>query len=86
MIVNVMVSPDGAIVAWERSGQLYLQDLPTGAARSLGAGAHPRFAPDGMTLLVDQPGQVALLDRAGRTVAGFESQAAFAACVGGCDQ
>jgi hypothetical protein len=82
--VNVAVAPDGRAVAWERSGNIYLQELPAGSARPLGAGAHPRFAPDGMTLLIDEPTQVSLLDRAGHALATFDSQAAFASCVGGC--
>jgi hypothetical protein len=84
--VNVAVAPDGATIAWERSGQVYLQDLPAGSARLVGAGAHPRFATDGTTLLVDQPAGVTLLDRSGRALATFASQAAFEECVGGCDQ
>lgn len=84
--VNVAVAPNAAAIAWERSGQVYLQDLPGGSARLVGVGAHPRFASDGTAMLVDQPAGVTLLDRTGRALATFASQAAFGACVGGCDQ
>lgn len=84
--VNVGIAPDGAAIAWERAGFVYMRELAAGQAREIGAGAHPRFGPDGTALLIDRPGGVSLLDRSGRALAALDGQAAFATCAGGCDE
>jgi hypothetical protein len=78
--VYVDIARNGSAVAWQRVGEVFVRELPTGATRRIGEGSHPRFAADGRTLLVDQPDGTALVDLGGRTVAIFASQAAFETC------
>jgi hypothetical protein len=83
--VHVDIASDGSAIAWEREGEIYVRELRAGEPRRLGNGHHPRFAPDGLTLLVDQPAGTALLDLGGRSIVTFVSQAAFGSCTGaGC--
>lgn len=82
--VNVAVAPSGSAVAWERAGEVFVQELPGGQPYLLARGARPRFGPNGQTLLVEvQTGSV-LLDLQARPIATFASQVAFGACGDGC--
>ena len=82
--VNVAVAPNGAAVAWERAGEVFVQELPAGQPHILGRGARPRFGPDGLTVLVEVQSGTALLDLRARPIATFASQVAFGACGDGC--
>jgi hypothetical protein len=82
--VNVAVAPAGDAVAWESAGEVYLRALPAGRATWLLNGAHPRFAADGRSLLVELPGGSALIGLDGSRIATFDGQAAFATCAAGC--
>lgn len=82
--VNVAVAPAGEAVAWERAGQVYLRVIPAGTATWLASGAHPRFADDGRSVLVDRPDGSTLIGLDGRRIAVFASQAGFATCAAGC--
>lgn len=82
--VNAAVSPSGSAVAWERAGEIILQNLPAGSAAPIGAGTNPRFSDDGQALLVDLPTGTQLIDREGVLIAAFTTQLGFAACAGSC--
>jgi hypothetical protein len=82
--VNVAVAVGGDAVAWERAGEVYLRTLPAGRPTRLASGARPRFAGDGRSVLVELPEGSALIGLDGRTIATFESQAAFATCAEEC--
>jgi hypothetical protein len=84
--VNVAITADGAAVAWERYGEVFLQKLPSGQPQLLGTGSHPRFAPDGRTVLIDQPDRTVLRDLNGTAIASFTAQAAFDDCAEECGQ
>ena len=78
--VHVAVAASGMAVAWERIGSVYLRELPDGQPQRIASGGRPRFAPDGRSLLVEQPSQTALLDLQGRELATFATQATFDRC------
>jgi hypothetical protein len=83
--INVDISDDAAWIAWERHADgVYLLEPATGGARRIGAGARPRFAPDGRSLLVDDGGGTVLLGLDGSHLARFHGFADFATCVSGC--
>jgi hypothetical protein len=84
--VNVAISPNGRMLAWELQGEGILVADGAGAEpRPLGPGSQPTFAPDGRSLLVrDEDGGHVLVTLAGsRTL--LSGPAAFAAsCTGRC--
>ena len=82
--VNAALSPDGDAVAFEREGQVFLQAVAGRTATLLGAGARPRFAPNGRSVLVELDSGSALLALDGRRLATFADQTDFAACGEGC--
>jgi len=83
--VNVSVASNGAAIAWERRGEVFLRDLPAGQPQRLAVGGRPRFAPDGQALLVDTPTGTVLMDLRARTIATFTTQVAFDGCAAGCE-
>ena len=82
--VNVAVPRSGAAVAWERAGEIFLQDLPAGRAQRIAAGTNPRFSDDGQALLIDLPAGTQLIEPDGTLIAAFSTQLGFAACAGEC--
>jgi hypothetical protein len=82
--VNVAVAPAGDAVAWERSGEVFIQELPSGQPVRLASGTRPRFSADGRSVLVELPEGSALIGGDGRTIEKFASQAGFATCAEGC--
>ncbi len=82
--VNVAIAPNGSAIAWERAGEVFVQELPGGQPHSLARGARPRFGPDGQTVLIEVQSGTALLDLRARPIAMFASQMAFGACGDGC--
>jgi hypothetical protein len=82
--VNVAVAPNGSAVAWERAGEVFVQELPAGQPQLLARGVRPRFGPDGQTVLVEVESGTTLLDLRAHPIATFASQMAFGACGEGC--
>jgi len=83
--INVAISLDGTRIAWERHADgVYVLEPEKGGARRIAAGARPRFAPDGGSLLVDDGEGTLLLGLDGSRLARLSGSADFAACVGGC--
>jgi hypothetical protein len=82
--VNVAIAPSGDVVAWERSGEVFLRALPGGKAIRLASGSHPRFAGDGRSVLVELQEGSLLVGRDGRIIATLDSQAGFASCAEEC--
>jgi hypothetical protein len=80
--VNVSVSADGRVIAWETSGRVLAR--VDGRTVALGDGAAPRISPDGSALLVRRDGASILLDLAGSELASLASASAFVRCAGGC--
>lgn len=80
--VNVSVSADGRVIAWETSGRVLAR--VDGRTVALGDGAAPRISPDGTALLVRRDGASIVLDLAGSELASLASASAFVRCVGGC--
>jgi hypothetical protein len=78
--VNVAVQRGAEALAWERAGEIFLQRLPAGRVERIASGTHPRFSPDGGTLLVDLPNGTQLIETDGTLVATFSSQLGFAGC------
>ncbi|MEO8638444.1 MAG: hypothetical protein ABI458_00860 [Chloroflexota bacterium] len=80
--VNVAVAGNGRI-AFERTGEgIYVIDPPGPAARLLGDGSRPCFAPDGSSLLVRRGDQSLALDVDGSVLAVSDQPAGFAASAG----
>ena len=84
--IHAQLSPNADAVAFERQGGVFLQPMDGGRAALVADGASPRFAPDGLSILVDEPDGSAVFSRAGVAMAGLASQAAFARCVEDCEQ
>jgi hypothetical protein len=82
--VNVAVPRSGAAIAWERGGEIFLQDLTAGRAQRIAAGTNPRFSDDGQALLIDLPAGTQLIEPDGTLIAAFSTQLGFAACAGEC--
>lgn len=83
--VNVDVAADAAAVAFERGGEVFLQQLgPQRAQVRIGSGSNPRFAPDGSGLLVDAGGASRLIGLDGSLLRQFASPVGFVACPAGC--
>lgn len=78
--VNVSISADGSVLAWELDGQVLLRsgDRPV---RVIGPGARPRVAPNGELLLMDAPaGGTLVISRAGALIAELAGPVALLAC------
>ena len=82
--VNLSLGPSQDAVAFERSGQVFLQRLRERVEVSLGPGTRPQFAPDGQSIIVERAAGSALLALDGRQLALFDDQAAFGGCGAGC--
>jgi hypothetical protein len=82
--VNAVLSPAQDAVAFERSGQVFLERLGDHGVVPLGVGTRPQFAPDGHSVLVELASGSALLAIDGQRLATFGSQSAFAACAAEC--
>jgi hypothetical protein len=82
--VHVAVARDRSHVAFQRPGEgVVLLDLAAGISRTLADATHPRFAPDGGSLLVDLPDGARLVGLDGEALAQVDSAlAAFPACEG----
>jgi hypothetical protein len=80
--VNVTLSADGDVIAWERGGQVFVR--AGGGVVAFGEGARPLVAPDGASVLVRLDGGARLLDLEGRELLMVAGTAAFAPCTGGC--
>ena len=81
--VNVSLSSDGTLVAWERDGQVLVRsaDRPI---RVIGPGSRPRVAPNGSLLLIDDPaGGTSAVSSQGETIAHLDGPVALLEC-GGC--
>jgi hypothetical protein len=83
--IHVAVSADGSQLAWEIADDgVYLRGAGGHVGR-LGAGARPRFSPDGHAILVDRPdGPVAIELQTGREQPLDGTTAAFVRCDQGC--
>lgn len=76
--INVAVADNGRI-AFERDGEgILLVDAPGSAARPLGPGSRPCFAPDGSSLLVRRGDQSVALSLDGSVLAVIDDLVAFA--------
>lgn len=80
--VNVSVSEDGRVIAWQRRGEAIVRvgDEPP---RAIGTGSVRAVAPDGSAVLLQRDSDLVLLGLDGTRIATFASQAGFARC-GGC--
>lgn len=81
--VNVSVSGDARLIAWESVGQVYVRGTG-GRTRALGAGSSPQLAADGTSILVERGGESILLDIEGRALARLSAASALVGCAGGC--
>jgi len=78
--VNVSMSSDGAIVAWEQDGQLVVRSGQA-PARVLGPGQRPRVAPNGRMVLVDAAaGGTSVLSVDGELIAQLTGPVALLDC------
>lgn len=82
--VNAVISPAEDAIAFERSGQVFLQSAAGHMAMLLGSGRHPQFAPNGRSILVELDSGSALLGLDGHRLGTFADQTAFAACGQDC--
>lgn len=83
--INVSVAPNAAAVAFERGGDVFVQQLgPQMAQSHIGSGSNPRYAPDGSELLVDAGGASRLVALDGTILGEFAASVAFVACPAGC--
>ena len=80
--VNVSLSADGGVIAWETAGRIFAR--VDGGTIAIGKGAQPRIAPDGTALLVRRDGASVLLSLGGDELATLASASAFIPCATGC--
>lgn len=81
--VNVSVSGDARVIAWESAGQVYVRGW-AGRTRAIGAGSWPQLTADGASILVARGGASVLLDIEGRELARLSAASGLVPCVGGC--
>jgi hypothetical protein len=79
--VNVSVSADGAVIAWETAGQAFLR-VAGQEPRHLGAGRAPLVSADGWGILLQQDERSVLVDPAGRQLVELSSAAGLLDCSG----
>ena len=79
--VNVSVSSDGSVIAWENAGRAFLR-VAGQEPRSLGAGTAPLVSADGWNILLQQDTGSILVDPAGRQLMELSSAAGLVDCVG----
>lgn len=79
--VNVSVSADGAVIAWETAGEAFLR-VAGQAPRHLGVGRAPLVSADGWGILLQQDERSVLVDPAGRQIADLSSASGLVQCAG----
>ncbi len=77
--VNVSISADGAVVAWETEGEAFVQ-VAGQERRGLGAGSNPRVSPDGRGILLGRDGGTVLVDPTGAELAALSADTALLDC------
>lgn len=78
--VNVSLSGDARVMAWEQSGEIVVRPEAGASSRTLGSGSNPRVAPDGSAVLFEQAGKAVLATLDGVPLARLSSATAFASC------
>jgi len=77
--VNVSLSTDGGIVAWETAGETFLR-MAGQAQRSLGRGSSPVVSPDGRGVLLTRDGGRVLVDPEGTELAALPAATTLLEC------
>jgi hypothetical protein len=80
--VNVSLSADGSVIAWESFGQAFVRGR-AGEALDIGPGTRPQVTRDGSAILLERDGASVLVDLDGRVLASLPA-AAVIGCGGGC--
>jgi hypothetical protein len=80
--VNVSLSADGGVIAWESGGRAFAR-ARSGEVLEIGSGARPQVTRDGSAVLLEREGQSVLVDLEGRVLASLPA-AAVIGCEGGC--
>jgi hypothetical protein len=81
--VNVSISGDGTVIAWERAGKAFAR-VDGGGTRSLGDGSLPKVTPDGDAVLLERGGASVLVDLEGNELATVAATSIVVPCGGGC--
>lgn len=79
--VNVSLSADGTVIAWESGGRIFVR-AAGGPPAEIGPGAEPAVAPDGASILVRRDGATALVRLDGAEIGRFAAASAFVECAG----
>jgi len=79
--VNVTLSADAGVIAWESAGRIFAR-VTRGAPADIGPGSTPVLAADGASILVQRDGAASLVDLDGDELGRFAAASAFAACAG----
>jgi hypothetical protein len=80
--VNVSLSADGSVIAWESAGEVFVRGAG-GATHGIGPGSSPRLTGDGGAVLIERDGRSVLLDLEGGVLATMPA-ATVIGCRGGC--
>lgn len=79
--VNVSLSADGSVVAWENAGRIFVR-AAGGPPAEIGPGSEPAVAPDGASMLVRRDGGSTLMRMDGTEIGRFAVASAFVECAG----
>jgi hypothetical protein len=79
--VNVSLSADGSVMAWESAGRIFVR-AGDGPPVEVGPGTEPAVAVDGSSLLVRRDGASTLIGLDGSALARFAAASALVACAG----
>jgi hypothetical protein len=79
--VNVSLSADGSVIAWESAGRIFVRTA-SGPPAEIGPGSEPAVAPDGASVLVRRDGGSALVRTDGTEIGRFAAASAFVECAG----
>jgi hypothetical protein len=81
--VNVSLSRDGGVIAWESAGRILVR-VGQEPGADIGPGSHPEVSPDGASILVQRDGASMVVDLEGRPLRRVAAASAFLDCAEGC--
>ena len=81
--VNVSISGDGTVIAWESGGEAFAR-VGAGRTRSLGHGSRPVISADGTGVLIERGGTSVFVDLDGNERATLGRTSTVVACAGWC--
>jgi hypothetical protein len=81
--VNVSLSADGSVIAWESAGRVFAR-TGGGPATEIGPGSEPAVAPDGAFILLRRDGASALVGMGGGEIGRYAAASAFVVECAGC--